>query len=76
MPPPLPSRTNWTRLVPRPVLTGHVSPLQVFCLGESAILSIVGWICTMPVLVLAARLCPEVRPRTLRPSPLRFHAIC
>ena len=23
-PPPLPSRTNWTRLVPRPVLTGHV----------------------------------------------------
>ena len=32
-PPPLPSRTNWTRLVPRPVLTGHVSPLlrlQVF----------------------------------------------
>jgi hypothetical protein len=24
-PPPLPSRTNWTRLVPRPVLNGHVS---------------------------------------------------
>jgi len=24
-PPPPPSRTNWTRLVPRPVLTGHVS---------------------------------------------------
>uniref|UniRef100_A0A7S0E9A5 Major facilitator superfamily (MFS) profile domain-containing protein n=1 Tax=Hanusia phi TaxID=3032 RepID=A0A7S0E9A5_9CRYP len=34
-------------------------PDSVFCLGESAILSIVGWICTMPVLVLAARLCPE-----------------
>ena len=26
-PPPLPSRTNWTRLVRRPVLTGHVSSL-------------------------------------------------
>ena len=24
-PPPLPSRTNWTGLVPRPVLTGHIS---------------------------------------------------
>jgi hypothetical protein len=24
-PPPSPSRTNWTRLVPSPVLTGHVS---------------------------------------------------
>ena len=27
-PPPPPSRTNWTRLVPLPVLTGHVSSLQ------------------------------------------------
>jgi len=27
-PPPPPSRTNWTRLVPRPVLTGHVSGLH------------------------------------------------
>ena len=26
-PPPPPSRTNWTRLVSRPVLTGHVSSL-------------------------------------------------
>eukprot|EP00286_Rhodomonas_abbreviata_P023237 CAMPEP_0181301162 /NCGR_PEP_ID=MMETSP1101-20121128/7274_1 /TAXON_ID=46948 /ORGANISM="Rhodomonas abbreviata, Strain Caron Lab Isolate" /LENGTH=483 /DNA_ID=CAMNT_0023406443 /DNA_START=301 /DNA_END=1752 /DNA_ORIENTATION=- len=34
-------------------------PDTVFCLGESAVLSIIGWICTMPVLVLAARLCPE-----------------
>jgi hypothetical protein len=25
--PPPPSRTNWTRLVPPPVLTGHVSSL-------------------------------------------------
>jgi hypothetical protein len=29
-----------------------------FCVGESAILSILGWINTMPILVLAARLCP------------------
>jgi len=34
-------------------------PDWIFCLGESAILSIVGWICTMPVIVLASRLCPE-----------------
>ena len=26
-PPPPPSRTEWTRLVPPPVLTGHVSSL-------------------------------------------------
>jgi len=26
--PPPPSRTDWTRLVPPPVLTGHVSSLQ------------------------------------------------
>eukprot|EP00294_Goniomonas_avonlea_P003121 CAMPEP_0114560238 /NCGR_PEP_ID=MMETSP0114-20121206/11354_1 /TAXON_ID=31324 /ORGANISM="Goniomonas sp, Strain m" /LENGTH=483 /DNA_ID=CAMNT_0001745773 /DNA_START=76 /DNA_END=1527 /DNA_ORIENTATION=+ len=34
-------------------------PDGVFCLGESAILSVVGWINTMPILVLAARLCPK-----------------
>ena len=28
--PPLPSRTDWTRLVPRPVLTGHVSSLAPY----------------------------------------------
>jgi hypothetical protein len=35
-------------------------PDGFFCLGESAILSVLGWINTMPILVLAARLCPEV----------------
>ncbi|KAJ1483450.1 folate-biopterin transporter, partial [Baffinella frigidus] len=40
-------------------------PDEVFCLGESAVLSIVGWICTMPILVLAARLCPEGMEGTL-----------
>jgi hypothetical protein len=30
-PPPPPSRTNWTRLVPPPVLTGHVSSLSHRC---------------------------------------------
>ena len=30
---PLPSRTNWTRLVPRPVLTGHVSSLAPYGAG-------------------------------------------
>ena len=29
-PPPLPSRTNWTRLVPHPVLSGHVSSLAPY----------------------------------------------
>uniref|UniRef100_A0A7S0EYR4 Major facilitator superfamily (MFS) profile domain-containing protein n=1 Tax=Hanusia phi TaxID=3032 RepID=A0A7S0EYR4_9CRYP len=33
-------------------------PDAAFCIGESAILSILGWINTMPILVLAARLCP------------------
>jgi hypothetical protein len=36
-------------------------PDSFFCLGESAILSVLGWINTMPILVLAARLCPEVK---------------
>ena len=34
-------------------------PSELFCLGESAVLSIIGWITTMPILVLASRLCPE-----------------
>jgi hypothetical protein len=29
-PSPLPSRTEWTRLVPPPVLTGHVSSLPTY----------------------------------------------
>ena len=29
------------------------------CLGESAVISVVGWITTMPIIVLASRLCPE-----------------
>jgi folate/biopterin transporter len=33
-------------------------PDGAFCVGESAILAILGWINTMPILVLAARLCP------------------
>ena len=33
-------------------------PDGAFCVGESAILSVLGWINTMPILVLAARLCP------------------
>jgi len=33
-------------------------PDGAFCVGESAILSILGWINTMPILVLAAHLCP------------------
>mmetsp|Transcript_17940 Transcript_17940/g.41474 ORF Transcript_17940/g.41474 Transcript_17940/m.41474 type:complete len:475 (-) Transcript_17940:344-1768(-) len=47
-------------------------PDAFFCLGESAILSVLGWINTMPILVLAARLCPEgmeVGPPRLAPLP-------
>ena len=40
-------------------------PDGFFCLGESAILSVLGWINTMPVLVLAARLCPEGMEATM-----------
>lgn len=34
-------------------------PDGAFCIGESAILSVIGWINTMPILVLASRLCPK-----------------
>lgn len=34
-------------------------PDEFFCLGESAIVSVVGWVTTMPIIVLASRLCPE-----------------
>lgn len=34
-------------------------PDGFFCLGESAIVSVVGWVTTMPIIVLASRLCPE-----------------
>jgi folate/biopterin transporter len=40
-------------------------PDGFFMLGESAIGSIVGWINTMPVLVLAARLCPSGMEATM-----------
>jgi folate/biopterin transporter len=40
-------------------------PDGFFCLGESAILSVLGWINTMPILVLAARLCPEGMEATM-----------
>lgn len=34
-------------------------PDWFFCLGESAIQSVVGWVATMPIIVMASRLCPE-----------------
>mmetsp|Transcript_54127 Transcript_54127/g.128579 ORF Transcript_54127/g.128579 Transcript_54127/m.128579 type:complete len:489 (+) Transcript_54127:80-1546(+) len=34
-------------------------PDEFFCLGESAIQAVVGWIATMPIIVMASRLCPE-----------------
>lgn len=40
-------------------------PDGFFCLGESAINSVVGWINTMPILVLASRLCPPGLEGTL-----------
>jgi hypothetical protein len=40
-------------------------PDGFFMLGESAIGSVVGWINTMPVLVLAARLCPSGMEATM-----------
>lgn len=34
-------------------------PDWFFCLGESAVQSVVGWVATMPIIVMASRLCPE-----------------
>jgi len=34
-------------------------PDEVFCVGESGVQSVVGWVTSMPIIVLAARLCPE-----------------
>jgi hypothetical protein len=34
-------------------------PDWFFCLGESAIQSVVGWVATMPIIVMASRLCPD-----------------
>eukprot|EP00286_Rhodomonas_abbreviata_P021817 CAMPEP_0181304330 /NCGR_PEP_ID=MMETSP1101-20121128/9093_1 /TAXON_ID=46948 /ORGANISM="Rhodomonas abbreviata, Strain Caron Lab Isolate" /LENGTH=489 /DNA_ID=CAMNT_0023410081 /DNA_START=119 /DNA_END=1588 /DNA_ORIENTATION=- len=34
-------------------------PDTFFCVGESAVQSVVGWVTSMPIIVLAARLCPE-----------------
>jgi folate/biopterin transporter len=34
-------------------------PDEFFCLGESAVQAVVGWIATMPIIVMASRLCPE-----------------
>mmetsp|Transcript_16820 Transcript_16820/g.40310 ORF Transcript_16820/g.40310 Transcript_16820/m.40310 type:complete len:507 (-) Transcript_16820:70-1590(-) len=40
-------------------------PDGFFCLGESAVLSVLGWINTMPILVLASRLCPQGMEATM-----------
>ena len=34
---------------------------ELFVLGDSVVLTVLGQVAFMPVLVLAARLCPEVR---------------
>ena len=36
---------------------------ELFVLGDSLVLTVLGQVSFMPVLVLAARLCPEVRHR-------------
>ncbi len=35
---------------------------ELFVLGDSVVLTVLGQVAFMPVLVLAAKLCPEVRP--------------
>ena len=34
---------------------------EVFALGDSAVITVLGQVSFMPILVLAARLCPDVR---------------
>ncbi len=41
---------------------------EIFVLGDSAVLTVLGQVSFMPVLVLAARLCPEVCPAAPRLS--------
>ncbi|EKX50578.1 hypothetical protein GUITHDRAFT_103804 [Guillardia theta CCMP2712] len=52
------------------VLVFHVNrqwniPDEWFCLGEGAVQAVVGWISTMPIIVLASRLCPEGMEATM-----------
>ena len=39
---------------------------ELFVLGDSLVLTVLGQVSFMPVLVLAARLCPEVRGYTIK----------
>jgi hypothetical protein len=42
---------------------------ELFVLGDSVVLTVLSQVAFMPVLVLAARLCPEVRPRAASTLP-------
>jgi hypothetical protein len=47
---------------------------ELFVLGDSVVLTVLSQVAFMPVLVLAARLCPEVCPRPPSTLPVRLCA--
>lgn len=47
-------------------------PDEVFALGEASIQGVVGWICSMPIFVLAARLCPKGMEATMYATIMSF----
>jgi len=40
-------------------------PDEAFALGEASIQGVIGWVCSMPIFVLAARLCPKGMEATM-----------
>jgi hypothetical protein len=61
-PPPPPSRTDWTRLVPPPVLTGHVSAQDGRARVELAVVTPPHALGGAPSARVAARVAPRARP--------------
>jgi hypothetical protein len=46
--------------------------LFVFALGEASVQGVTGWICSMPIFVLAARLCPKGMEATMYATIMSF----
>lgn len=47
-------------------------PDEMFALGEASIQGLIGWICSMPIFILAARLCPKGMEATMYATIMSF----
>jgi folate/biopterin transporter len=47
-------------------------PDEMFALGEASVQALIGWVCSMPLFILAARLCPKGMESTMYATIMSF----